>query len=196
MSESLELIDEVVAALEDCSAVLEDFVGEEGFEERVWQHLWAWVQRRCQPGGPGADKTPGSILLTSHAKRKERKERDEKEWERFQAPPDKLADAVLLDGCFSRLDIVLRSPAPQITIGIEVERIKTPPPGRKKPKADPLIHGLGQAALALLRREWTVLVVYWPVVGVSTREERRQLRDALEGWFRDRRLRVVILPSA
>jgi hypothetical protein len=131
--------------------------------------------------------------LTSHTARQER---DPDEWEKFQAAPAKLADSILLDNCFSRVDIVLRSPTqPEVTIGIEVERIRTPETGRK-PDASPLIHGLGQAALVLKRRHWAVLAVYWPrtLATAETRDERTRLRATLEGWFRDGRVRVVIVP--
>jgi hypothetical protein len=121
----MELIDEVVAVLEDCGDIAADCVGEDGFEDVVWKRLWSWIQSRCDPGGPwSGSRPPGWILLTSHAARQER---DSDEWKRFQAAPGKLADAILLDDCFSRVDIVLRSPIePEVTIGIEVERIRTP----------------------------------------------------------------------
>lgn len=92
------------------------------------------------------------------------------------------------------MDFVLNSPRPEVSIGIEIERVKI---GKKKRKAEPFIHGLGQAMLALTRRDWAVLVVYWPPTGPAdrARQQRKSLRNSLEGLVRDGRLRVVILPA-
>jgi hypothetical protein len=118
-----ELVDEVVVLLTECGDIPESCKGEDGFEDVVWQRLWHWVQQRCGLGGPWASVKPGWVLLTSHSARKER---DSGEWDRFQAAPGKLADSPLLDGCSSRVDIIIRSPLPELTIGVEIERIKSP----------------------------------------------------------------------
>ncbi len=194
MTRASELVDEVVVLLTECGDIPESCKGEDGFEDVVWQRLWHWVQQRCGLEGPWASVKPGWVLLTSHSARKER---DSGEWDRFQAAPGKLADSPLLDGCSSRVDIIIRSPLPELTIGVEIERIKSPVPG-KKPKADPFIHGLGQAAISLMRRrQCAILVVYWPVTESALKQhaaDRKRLRAELEGLFRDGRLRVVVVP--
>ena len=151
------------------------YAGEDSFENAVWLRLWKWCDRRW----PGK---AAKILLTSHT---ERHNRSPEQWKLFQNS-GRLADVHAL-GSKNRLDIVVRPPRGG-TVGVEIKCLSEEGHSKKR-SAGILVHGLGQAALALARRNGTILVIH---CGPAAKEQRRELRALARNVFRDGPMRLVV----
>jgi hypothetical protein len=146
---------------------------ESAFEAAVWSRLMAFMSE--------AEQDPRASCLTSHV---EREDRSAEAWEAFlreDPGPD-----VNVFGTNNRLDIVVKH-ASLGSIGVEVKCL-----GEGEVRhPEKLIHGIGQAMLALANRERTFLVIH---CGTIDNQERLGLREIADRICRGTRLSIVAVP--
>ena len=160
------VLDRVVGRLGD-SGYKTTYSDEEEFEVDVWPRL---VSVACQLGFD---------CLTSHTVHSDR---SAEKWDEFCA--EQVGPDVKALGANNRLDVVLRN-RDVGSIGIEIKCLG--PNGH----AGKLTQGLGQAMLALVNRDRTVLLIHCGTVTEAERAELRHVGDRIcsSSWTR-----LVVVP--
>jgi len=124
---------------------------------------------------------PQYSCLTSHV---ERVGRSQDAWDAFLK--DERGPDVRALGSNNRLDIVVKCDTLG-SIGLEVKCL-----GDDR-NADRLVHGIGQATLALENRDRTILIVF---CGGIEQADRPRLRQVLDRATRGSRVSIVLVPYA
>lgn len=152
----------------------ETYASEDAVEAEVWTRVRALASR--------LDWDPDENCLTSHT---DRSPRSATAWEKFcreETGPD-----VEVLGSGYRLDIVVKGPGVEGTIGIEVKWLG------KERHTDKLKEGLGQALLALAHRTRTILVIHCGTQSVNP-TERSELRRVADQILKGTRTALVVVP--
>jgi hypothetical protein len=148
------------------------YTDEASFEADVWDRVFSAVSQIVQ--------NPGTLCLTSHtAKHKGRSGTAWKAFCREERGPD-----VKVLGSNNRLDVVVKHPS-RGSIGIEVKCLG------KSGHTAKLTQGIGQAMLALVHRDRTILMIHCGAVGAR---EREHLRKIAEKICRGSKTSIIVVP--
>ena len=149
----------------------ETYQNESSFEADVWARLVKFMSQ--------IELDTASYCLTSHTQRNGRSDAAWKAFCREDCGPD-----VNVLGSNNRLDIVVKHPI-QGSIGIEVKCLGSSGHAAK------LTQGIGQAMLALVHRDRTILMIH---CGAVKRTEREHLRTIAEKICRGSKTSIIVVP--
>jgi len=149
----------------------ETYQNESAFEADVWARLVKFMSQ--------VEQDTATYCLTSHTQHNGRSDAAWKAFCREDCGPD-----VNVLGSNKRLDIVVKHPI-QGSIGIEVKCL-----GNSGHVAK-LTQGIGQAMLALVHRDRTILMIH---CGAVEAREREHLRTIAEKICRGSKTSIIVVP--
>ncbi len=149
----------------------ERYQDESAFEADVWARLVRFMSQVKQD--------VATKCLTSHTQHSGRSDAAWKAFCREDYGPD-----VNVLGINNRLDIVVKHPI-QGSIGIEVKCLGD------RGHAAKLTQGIGQAMLALVHRDRTILMIH---CGSVTAKERERLRTIAEKICQGSKISIIVVP--